>query len=135
MGEVNPAGTMFVGLIPELMHLVADPNVSRVEVVIGSYDLDEQGNNKLIDGKESVTTRAYPIRSVDKPVRDNLRAQLNAVPFTLLMVLWIDRVLQKVPGMLFFDASGKKRTPGVAGMDHLEKSVMADYLTRQVKNK
>ena len=34
----NPAGTMFVELMAELTGLVADPNVSRIEVVMALVD-------------------------------------------------------------------------------------------------
>jgi hypothetical protein len=130
----NPPGTMFVELIAELMDLVKNRDVSRIEVVTGSYDLDDNGKRKLANGKESVTTRSFPIRTADKSVQDRLRTEIEAGPFSLLMVLWIDRTQPGVPlGMLFFDAVGKKRSPGITGMDHLEKSVMAGYLNRQVK--
>ena len=52
------------------------------------------------------------------------------------MILWINRTKTGVPvRMLFFDIAGKKRIPGVDGMDHLGKTVLADYLNRQVKDK
>ena len=34
MTEINPAGTLFLGLIEELMDLLAKPDVSRIEVVM-----------------------------------------------------------------------------------------------------
>jgi hypothetical protein len=72
---------------------------------------------------------------MDKEVQDELRKELDSGPTTLLMILWIDRTKAGAPlGMFFFDPAGKKRTPGIDGMDHLEKSVMADYLNRQVRN-
>ena len=86
-------------------------------------------------GKEVIAISPSIVRGMDKEVQDELRKELDSGPITLLMILWIDRTKAGVPlGMLFFDATGKKRTPGIDGMDHLEKSVMADYLNRQVKN-
>ena len=86
-------------------------------------------------GKEVVAIRPFIVRGMDKKVQDELRNELDRGPITRLMILWIDRTKAGVPlGMLFFDAAGKKRAPGIDGMDHLEKSVMADYLNRQVKN-
>jgi hypothetical protein len=136
MSELNPAGTLFVGLVGELMDLLANPNVSRIEVVMASYELDGHGQRKIEDGKEVVAIRPFIVRGMDKEVQTELRKEFDSGPINLLMVLWIDRTQASVPvGMLFFDAAGKKRTPGIGGMDHLEKTVMADYLSRQVKKK
>jgi hypothetical protein len=134
--ETNPKGTIFVELIAELMDLLKNPNVSRIEVVIANYELDDNGQRKVDGGKEVVAIRPFIVRAMDKDVQDELRKELDSGPITLLMILWIDRTKAGVPlGMFFFDAAaGKKRTPGIDGMDHLEKSVMADYLNRQVKN-
>jgi hypothetical protein len=136
MSEVNPAGTMFVGLIGELMDLVKNPNVLRIEAVMASYELDDHGQRKVEGGKEVVAIRPFVVRGMNKSVQDELRREFDSGPITLLMVLWMDRTRTDVPvGMLFFDTAGKKRLPGIAGMDHLEKTVMADYLNRQVKKK
>jgi hypothetical protein len=133
--QTNPKGTVFVELIAELMDLVKNPNVSRIEVVMANYELDDNGQRKMDRGKEVVAIRPFIVRGMDKEVQDELRKELDSRPITLLMMLWIDRTKAGVPlGMLFFDTAGKKRTPGIGGMDHLEKSVVADYLNRQVKN-
>ena len=134
--ETNPKGTIFVELIAELMDLLKNPNVSRIEVVMANYELDDNGQRKVDGGKEVVAIRPFIVRAMDKDVQDELRKELDSGPITLLMILWIDRTKAGVPlGMFFFDAAaGKKRTPGIDGMDHLEKSVMADYLNRQIKN-
>jgi hypothetical protein len=129
----NPKGTVFVELIAKLMDLLGDPNVSRIEVVIASYELDDQGQRKVEDGQEVIVTRPIIIRGMDKDVQDALRKELESGPITLLMILWMDPTIGGVPvRMFFFDAADTKRTSGFAGMDHLEKSVMADYLNRQV---
>ena len=127
--ETNPKGTVFVELIAELMDLLKNPNVSRIEVVMANYELDDNGQRKVDGGKEVVATRPLIVRGMDKEVQHELRKELDSRPITLLMNLWIDRTKAGVPlGMIFFDAAGKKRTPGMEGIDHLEKSVMADYL-------
>jgi hypothetical protein len=136
MSEVNPAGTMFVELIAELMGLLANPNVSNVEVVMANYELDVHGQRKMENGKEVVVIRPFAIRGMDKGVQNELRNEYDSGPITRLIVLWIDRTRTSGPfGMLFFDVAGKERAPGVNGMDHLEKKVLADYLNRQVKGK
>ena len=132
--ETNPKGTLFVELIAELMDLLKNPNVSRIEVVIANYELDDNGQRKVDGGKEVVASRSFIVKGMDKAVEDELREELDRGPITLLMILWIDRTKANGPGMFFFDVADKKRTPGIGGMDHLEKSVMADYLNRQVKN-
>lgn len=133
--EPNPKGTVFVELIAELMDLLKNPNVSRIEVVMANYELDGNGQRKVDGGKEAIAIRPFIVRGMDKEVEDELRKELDSGPITLLMILWIDRTKAGVPlGMFFFDPAGKKRTAGIDGMDHLEKSVMADYLNRQVKN-
>ena len=135
--QTNPKGTVFVELIAELMDLLKNPNVSRVEVVMANYELDKNGQRKVDGGKEVVAIRPLIVRGMDKDVQEELRRELDSGPITLLMILWIDRTSAGGRlGMLFFDAVGKKRTaPGIEGMDHLEKSVMADYLNRQVRSK
>jgi hypothetical protein len=133
--KANPKGTLFVGLIGELMDLLRDRNISRIEVVMANYELDDEGQRKVDNGKEVVAMRPFVVRGMDETVQELLRKELDSGPITLLMVLWIDRNRAGVPlGMLFFDEAGKIRTPGVDGMDHLEKTVMADYLNRQVKS-
>jgi len=133
--EVNPKGTVFVELIAKLMDLLTDPNFSRIEVVMANYELDDNGQRKVKSGKEVVAMRPFVVEGMDETVQDGLRKELDRGPITLLMVLWIDRTQKGVPlRMLFFDEAGKRRTPRIDGMDHLEKSVMADYLNRQVKS-
>ena len=44
--ETNPKGTVFVELIAELMDLLKNPNVSRIEVVMANYELDDNGQRK-----------------------------------------------------------------------------------------
>jgi hypothetical protein len=133
--ETNPKGTVFVELIAELMDLLKDPNVSRIEVVMANYELDDKGQKEVDGGKDVVAIRPFIVRGMDIEVQDELRKELDSRPITLLVILWIDRTRAGVPlGMFFFDAAGKKRMPGIDGMDHLEKSVMEDYLNRQVKS-
>jgi len=132
--ESNPKGTVFVGLIAKLIDLLKNPNVSRIEVVMANYEFDDSGQRKVDGGKEVVAIRPFIVTSTDKEVQDALRKEFESGPITLLMILWIDRTKVGVPlGMFFFDPADKKRAPGIDGMDHLEKSVMADYLNRQVK--
>src|SRR5580658_9679112 len=130
MSGVNPPGTVFVELIANLMDLVATPDVSRIEVVMAGYEFDEHGQHKMVEGVDVVTKRFFSIERMDKPVQEELRKELDAPPIAALMVLWISRTRQAV-GMLRFAIASGKSTRGIEGMNHIEKSIMADYLNRQ----
>lgn len=132
MGEVHPAGTEFLGLIDALIDLTKDPNVSNIEVVMGSYEGDEQGKDKLIDGQLSVALRSFIVRGMNKDVQEQLRKQIEAGPLSYLMILWTDRSAKGL-GILTFDPETKQRKPGVAGLDKVQKSAVSDYLQRQTK--
>ena len=95
--EPNPKGTVFVELIAELMDLLKNPNVSRIEVVMANYELDDNGQRKVDGGKEVVAIRPFIVRGMDKEVQDELRKELDSGPITLLMILWIDRTKAGVP--------------------------------------
>jgi|SRR5271155_2754008 len=134
MTEINPAGTMFVELIAELMDLVADPNVSRIEVAMGSYNLDEHGNRLLVNGKESVALRAFRIGGMHKEVEQGLRAEFDAQPITLLMILWTDRSRKSNSlGVISFDPATIKKVAGTSDYDLVEKSAIEAYRTRQTQ--
>jgi hypothetical protein len=136
MTEINPAGTLFLGLIEELIDLLQDPNVSRIEVVIGGHEVDENDKPKLVDGKESFALRPFAISGMDTQVQEALRREIESGPVNLLMIFCVDRTQTGVPvRFAIFGEAGKKRTPGVAGMSRLEKTAFADYLNRQVKSK
>jgi hypothetical protein len=88
MSKTNPAGTMFVGLIEELMDVLKDPSNSSVEVIMASFDSNATGDEKLVDGKLPVSIRAFEISGIDKNVRDSLRAEYDAAPLALLMIVY-----------------------------------------------
>jgi hypothetical protein len=80
MTQVNPAGTAFLELIDMLIDLTKDPAVSNIEVVMGSYEVDEQGKDKLIDGQLSVEMRPMIVRGMNKAVQEELRKEMYARP-------------------------------------------------------
>jgi hypothetical protein len=134
MGEANPAGTAFLGLIDALIDLTKDPNVSNIEVVMGSYEIDEQGKDKLIDGQLSVALRGVVVRGMNKAVQEELRKEIEAGPLSYLMILWTERSARGPLGIMTFDPVTKQqREPGVAGLDKVQKSAIADYLQRAAK--
>jgi hypothetical protein len=134
MGEVHPAGTAFLGLIDALIDLTKDPSVSNIEVVMGSYEVDEQGKDKLIDGQLSVALRGVLVRGMNQAVQEELRKQIEAGPLSYLMILWTERSARGPLGIMIFDPVTKEhREPGVAGLDKVQKSAIADYLQRATK--
>ena len=129
MSEVNPAGTVFVVLIGELLDLVKNPNISRVNVVIGSYELDDKGQQKMVDGKNSVTLRIFDIAGIDDDTREKLRAEIDGGPISHVMILWIDR--SKGVGVSRFDPVTHRASGGVSDFDNVEKMIFSGYLQRQ----
>ncbi len=135
MSEVHPAGTAFLGLIEMLIDLVNNPDVSRIEIVMGSYEADEQGKDKLVDGQLSIALRPFIVRGMNKAVQDELRKEMEAGPLSYLMVLWMEQFEKENKlGLFLIDPETKQqKAPGVAGLDKIEKSAIADYLQRQTK--
>ena len=135
MAEANPAGTMFLGLVDELMDLVKNSDVSRLEVVMAGYELDKDGEKKLISGKHSIAQRAFKIRGMNKDVQEKLREQFDAGPINYLMILWMERFQNESKmGILTFDpVTRQKRERGAFDYDNVEKSAISDYLQRQTK--
>jgi hypothetical protein len=134
MAGINPEGTMFLGLIDSLIDVVKDPAISRIEVIMSSYELDGDGKKKLVSGKHSIAQRAFVIRGMNKEVQDKLREQFDASPIISLMILWMERFQnENKMGVLTFDPATKQKTHRVSDYDDVEKSVIANYLQRQAK--
>jgi hypothetical protein len=134
MAQGNQPGTMFLGLIEEVMDLLKDPDVSRIEVIMASYDLDEHSEKKLVGGKHSVAKRAFVIRGMNKDVQDKLREQFDAGPITHLMILWMERFQNESKmGILTFDPVTKQKAARVTDYDAVVKSAISDYLQRQTR--
>ena len=130
----GPAGTMFLGLIEELMDLVGNPDVSRIEVLMACYELDEHGEKKLVGGKHSIAKRAFVIRGMDKAVQDELREQFDAAPLTHMMILWMEQFQnERKMGIASFDPATQKKVTRASDYDVVEKSMISDYLKRQTK--
>lgn len=136
MTDVNPAGTAFLGLIEALIDLKNDPNVSNIEVVMGSYEVDEQGKDKLVDGQLSVEMCSMIVKGMNKDVQEQLRKEIDARPLAYLLILWTDRSARGPLGIMIFDPVTKQQAQkqgGMAGLDKVEKSAIASYLQRVTK--
>jgi|ERR1700723_636725 len=134
VSEINPGGTAFLGVIDELIDLLRNPSVSRIEVVIASYELNDDGEHKMTGGKDSVAMRPIAISGMSREVQESLRTEINAAPILHLMILWIDRAHPPM-GVITFNAVGSKGADGIPNYTHIEKSIIADYLRRQVQSK
>ncbi len=98
---------------------------------MASPELDEQGGEKLVNGKLSIVKRAFVIRGMDKNVQDRLREQYDALPISHLLILWMER-FEKENKLGFFAINPETKAKIVSGTDYdaVEKSVISDYLNR-----
>jgi len=134
MTAINPPGTMFLGLIEELMDLVKNPAVSRIEVLMANYELDERGEKKMVDGKHSIAKCAFAIRGMNKEVQDKLRQQFEAALISHLMILWMEQFQnERKMGIASFNPVTKKKAVRPSDYDAVEKSMISDYLQGQTK--
>ena len=131
---INPEGAAFLGLIDTLIDLVRNPAVSRIEVIMSSFALDERGEKKLMSGKASILERSFVVRHVNKDVREKLREQLDAGPVTCLMILWMERFENgNKMGIQTFDPAIQRKRDHAADYDDVEKSAISGYLHRLTK--
>jgi len=137
MSDINPPGTLFLGLVEELMDILKNPHNSNVEVVIASYEVDQEGKTKMIDGKDSIAMRAFEIGGMNREVQETLRAEIDAGPITHLMIPWRAGSPDGSgkPGIARFVSPSKQKTGTLSDFDHVEKSIFAAYLQRQTKRK
>lgn len=134
MSDRNPAGTLFLDLMDQLIDVAKNPDASRIEVVMGSYELDAQGKKPLVDGEHSVAPRSVIVTVLDKDVLEQLRQQVDAGPLAYLMILWIEHSAnEKRLGVLAFDPVTSQTRVGIAGLDKAQQSAVSDYLQRQAQ--
>jgi hypothetical protein len=101
---------------------------------MGSYELDEQGKEKLVDGQHSVALRPFIVRGMNKDVQEQLRQQIEAGPLAYLMILWTERFAKENKlGVLTLDPETKQQTSGMGSLDKVQKFAISDYLQRQTK--
>jgi hypothetical protein len=121
MTEINPEGTIFLGLVDVLIDLFKRPEVSRVEVAMGS--IDENTHELLIAG--------MTLRAINKEAQEGLRKAIDAKPHCCLMVIWTERFANenKLGEYHFeFDFSN------AALEEEFRKGVRSSYLQRAVKS-
>ena len=135
MADRNTAGTLFLDLIDQLIDVAKNPVASRIEVVMGRYELDSQGKELLVDGQHSVAPRSVIVTVLDKDVLEQLRQQVDAGPLACLMILWIEQSAnEKRLGVLAFDPVTSQTRVGMAGLDKVQQSAVSDYLQRQAQH-
>lgn len=134
MSDTHPAGTLFLDLMDQLIDVAKNPDASRIEVVMGSYELNARGKEPLVGGQHSVAPRSVIVTVLDKDVLEQLRQQVGAGPLAYLMILWIERSANESRlGVLAFDPATSQTRVGMAGLDKAQQSAVSDYLQRQAQ--
>jgi hypothetical protein len=120
------------GLIETLIDLVKNPAASRIEVAMARYRLDAQGLKiTLDDGTHSIAIRSLEVKDMDTNTQEKLRRELEAVPISCLMVLWMQGIGKDGKlGAATFDPKTNNRKARAATLDEVEKFALADYIQR-----
>ena len=131
MSQVNPAGTVTLGLVETLIDLVKNPNASRIEVAMASYHLDAQGLKIREGGKHSIALRSFEVKDMDSDTQEQLRQHLEAGPVSCLMILWMEGFGQESKlGAATFDPITNNRKARAATLDEVERFTISDYIQR-----
>jgi hypothetical protein len=132
MTQANPAGAASPGLIETLIDLVKKPDASRIEVAMARYRLDAQGLKiRLEDGTHSIAIRSLEVKDMDTNTQEKLRRELEAVPISCLMVLWMQGIGKDSKlGAATFDPKTNSRKARAATLDEVEKFTLSDYIQR-----
>jgi hypothetical protein len=131
MSEVNSAGAAILGLVETLIDLVKNPNASRIEVAMGSYNLDAQGLKIREGGKHSIALRSFEVKDMGTNTQEQLRQQIEAGPVTCLMILWMEGSGQESKlGAATFDPITYNRKARAATLDEVERFTISDFIQR-----
>jgi hypothetical protein len=132
MSQVNPAGSATLGLIETLIDLVKNPDVSRIEVAMARYRLDAQGMKIMMeDGKHSIAIRSLEVKDMDTDTQEKLRRELEAVPISCLMVLWMQGTGKDSKlGAATFDPETQSRKARASTLDEVDRFAISDYIQR-----
>jgi len=134
-GKINPAGTMYLGLIDMLIDLFKGSGVSNVEVNFISYRMDDKGQILLEDGQDVVEIRPFAIGGLSTKIREELKKEYDSTGHLIsLIVFWSDRALPP-PGLGLLKL-GTPRGNGskVSDLTPIEKQALGDYLNRLTKS-
>jgi hypothetical protein len=132
MSQVNPAGTATLGLAETLIDLVKTPDASRIEVAMARYRLDAQGMKIMMeDGKHSIAIRSLEVKDMDTDTQEKLRRELEAVPISCLMVLWMQGTGKDSKlGAATFDPETRSRKARASTLDEVDRFAISDYIQR-----
>jgi hypothetical protein len=132
MSQVNPAGSATLGLVETLVDLVKNPDASRIEVAMARYRLDAQGMKIMMeDGKHSIAIRSLEVKDMDADTQEKLRRELEAVPISCLMVLWMQGTGKDSKlGAATFDPETKSRKARASTLDEVDRFAISDYIQR-----
>jgi hypothetical protein len=131
MSEVNSAGAATLGLVETLIDLVKNSNASRIEVAMGSYNLDAQGLKIREGGKHSIALRSFEVKDMGSDTQEKLHQQIEAGPISCLMILWMEGLGQESKlGAATFDPITNNRKARAATLDEVERFAISDYIQR-----
>jgi len=131
MSQVNPAGATTLGLVETLIDLVKNPDASRIEVAMASYNLDAQGLKIREGGKHSIALRSFEVKDMNTDTQEQLRQQIEARPTSCLMVLWMQGFAKESKlGAATFDPITNNRKARAATLDEVERFAISDYIQR-----
>jgi hypothetical protein len=96
------------------------------------YRLDAQGLKiTLDDGTHSIAIRSLEVKDIDTGIQEKLRRELEAVPISCLMVLWMQGIGKDGKlGAATFDPKTNNRKARAATLDEVEKFALSDYIQR-----
>ena len=131
MSQVNPAGAATLGLVETLTDLVKNPDASRIEVAMASYNLDAQGLKIREGGKHSIALRSFEVKDMTSDTQEQLRQQIEGGAVSCLMVLWMQGFAQESKlGAATFDPLTSNRKARAATLDEVERFAISDYIQR-----
>jgi hypothetical protein len=131
MSQVNPAGAASLGLIETLIDLLQKPDSSRIEVAMARYRLDPQGMKIMDDAGHSIAIRSFEVKEMSSDTQAKLRRELEAVPLSCLMVLWMAGIGKDSKlGAATFDTKSFARKARASTLDEVDRFVIKDYIQR-----
>jgi hypothetical protein len=90
-GKINPAGTMYLGLIDMLIDLFKGSGVSNVEVNFISYRMDDKGQILLEDGQDVVEIRPFAIGGLSTKIREELKKEYDSTGHLISLIVFLVR--------------------------------------------
>ena len=96
------------------------------------YRLDPQGMKIMDDdGKHSIAIRTLEVKDMNADTQAKLRRELEAVPLSCLMVLWMEGIGKDAKlGAATFDPATTHRKARAVVLDEVDRYAIKDYIQR-----